>query len=138
MIKKIFIGTDIFLDVALARKPFFEASRIVLALAENNIIYANTSSNCIANIYYILRKTGGDNDARVFISKLLNYISIIPIDHQDVIEALKSKFIDFEDALQNESAVKHQCEYIITRNTEDYKTSDLTISLPIDFVNLYR
>ena len=89
MIKKVFIDTDIVLDVALARAPFFSASKMILAMAENNIIIGNISSNCIANIYYILRKAGGDSDARKFISNVVKYIGVITIDHQNVVEALK-------------------------------------------------
>jgi predicted nucleic acid-binding protein len=138
MIKKVFIDTDIVLDVALAREPFFSASKTVLAMAENNIIIGNISSNCIANIYYILRKTGGDSNARKFISNIVKYIAVITIDHQNVLEALKSKFSDFEDALQHYSAVKNQCEYIITRNIEDYKNSKIKVVLPEDFIKMYE
>ncbi len=138
MLKKIFIDTDIVLDVALARAPFFVASKMILAMAENNIIIGNLSSNCIANIYYILRKSGGDSNARKFILNIVKYITVITIDHQNVLEALKSKFSDFEDALQNYSAVENQCEYIITRNTNDYKNSKLKVVLPEDFIKLYQ
>ena len=138
MIKKVFIDTDIVLDVALAREPFFSASKIVLAMAENNIIIGNISSNCIANIYYILRKTGGDSNARKFISNIVKYITVITIDHQNVLEALKSKFSDFEDGLQHYSAVENQCEYIITRNIEDYKNSKIKVVLPEEFIRMYE
>ena len=99
MIKKVFIDTDIILDVALAREPFFTASKIILAMAENNIIIGNISSNCVANIYYILRKSGGDNKARKFILNIVKYITVIVINHQNVLDSLRSKFSDFEDAL---------------------------------------
>jgi len=138
MIKKIFLDMDVILDVALARKPFFEASKTVLALAENNIVIACISSNCIANIYYILRKSGGDKKARVFISGLLQYISVIPIDYNDIIAALDSKFTDFEDGIQNFSAIKHQCECLITRNIDDYENSEMQIYLPQDFLGSYK
>jgi len=138
MIKKVFIDTDIVLDVALARAPFFSASKMILAMAENNIIIGNISSNCIANIYYILRKAGGDSDARKFISNVVKYIGVITIDHQNVVDALKSKFSDFEDALQNYSAIENQCEYIITRNIVDYKNSKLKVILPEDFIKIYQ
>jgi len=138
MIKKVFIDTDIVLDVALAREPFFSASKRVLAMAENNIIIGNISSNCIANIYYILRKTGGDSNARKFISNLVKYIAVITIDHQNVLEALKSKFSDFEDALQHYSAIENQCEYIITRNIEDYKNSRIKVVLPEEFIKMFE
>ena len=138
MIKKIFIDNDIVLDVALARKPFFSASKIILAMAENNIIIGNISSNCVANIYYILRKFGGDNKARKFILNIVKYITVITIDHQNVLEALKSKFSDFEDALQHSSAVENRCEYIITRNIEDYKNSKIKVLLPEEFIRMFQ
>jgi predicted nucleic acid-binding protein len=138
VIKKVFIDTDIILDVAMARKPFFSASRTILAMAETGMIIGVTSSNCIANLYYILRKVGGDTDARAFISGLIKYVSVIAIDHHNVLEALKSKFPDFEDALQNCSAQENQCEYVLTRNTADYKGSKLKVSLPEDFIKLYQ
>lgn len=138
MIKKVFIDTDILLDVALAREPFFPASKMILAMAENNIFIGNVSSNCIANIYYILRKSGGDSNARKFISNIVKYITVITIDHQNVLEALRSKFSDFEDALQHYSAVENQCEYIITRNIEDYKNSKIKVVLPEEFITMYQ
>jgi len=138
MIKRVFIDTDIFLDVALARQPFFTASKIALAMAENNVIIGNISSNCIANIYYILRKSGGDINARLFISKIIKYVNVITINHQNVIESLNSTFSDFEDGLQNFSAAENQCEFIITRNIQDFKDSKLKIILPEDFIKLYQ
>jgi len=137
MIKKVFIDTDIILDVALAREPFFKNSKMILVMAENNIIIGNISSNCIANIYYILRKVGGDSIARKFILGLVKYITVITIDHQNVLDALKSKFSDFEDALQNYSAIEQQCEYIVTRNINDYKNSKLKVASPEDFIKLF-
>ena len=138
MIKKVFIDTDVILDVAFARDPFFSASKIILAMAENNIIIGAISSNCVANIYYILRKAGGNSQARKFISTIVQYITVITIDHKNVLDALKSKFSDFEDALQHDSAVEHQCEYIITRNIEDYKNAEIPVLLPEEFIGMFQ
>ena len=138
MKEKVFIDSDVILDVALARNPFFPASKMILAMAENNFIIGSISSNCIANIYYILRKLGGDIKAREFISNIVKYISVITINHQSVLKALKSKFSDFEDALQYYSALENQCEYIITRNIEDYKNSKINILLPEEFAKTFR
>jgi hypothetical protein len=79
--KKVCIDSDLLLDVALGREPFFTASKGVLALAENDLIIGNISSNCVAKVYYILKIIGGDPNARKFISTLVNYISVIPMDH---------------------------------------------------------
>lgn len=138
MIKKVFIDSDILLDVALAREPFFSTSKLILAMAENNMVIGTVSSNCVANVYYILRKAGGDGNARKFISALVSYLTVIAIDHQNVLDALKSKFSDFEDALQNYAATEQHCEYIITRNTADYAHSKLKIALPEDLIRLFQ
>jgi hypothetical protein len=58
-------------------------------MAETGMIIGVTSSNCIANLHYTLRRVVGDTDARAFISALIKYISVIAIDHDNVLEALK-------------------------------------------------
>ena len=138
MIKRVFVDTDVILDVALARKPFLEHSKIVLAMLENNIAIGHVSSNCVANIYYIFRKVGGDINARELIRKLLKYMTVISIEQSDVFEALKSNMPDFEDAMQNYSAIRNQCACIITRNIEDYQSSKLDVYTPLEFINLYK
>jgi predicted nucleic acid-binding protein len=138
MIKRVFVDTDVILDVALARKPFLKHSKSVLAMLENNIAIGHLSSNCVANIYYIFRKVGGDVHAREFIKKILTYMTVVSIEHSDVVEGLKSSMPDFEDALQNYSAIRNQCACIVTRNIEDYTSSTLDIYTPSEFINLYK
>jgi len=138
MIKRVFVDTDVLLDVALARKPFLEHSKSVLAMLENNIAIGHLSSNCVANIYYVFRKVGGDVHAREFIQKILKFMTVVSIEHSDVVEGLKSSMPDFEDALQNYSAIRNQCACIVTRNIEDYKSSTLDIYTPSEFINLYK
>jgi predicted nucleic acid-binding protein len=137
MIRRVFVDTDVILDTALARKPFFKASRMVLALLENRQAIGFISSNAVGNIYYILRKAGGDEKARWFLRELMKYLTVIPMDHSHIIEALDSKFTDFEDALQNFTALRNQCECIVTRNTADYIHSSLPVYSPLEFLHLF-
>ena len=57
--KRVFIDTNILLDVALERRPFYTASKAILTLAEQRKITGYTTSLSMANGYYILRKAGG-------------------------------------------------------------------------------
>jgi hypothetical protein len=50
---------------------------------------------------------------------------------------IKKVFID-TDALQNYSAIENSCEYIITRNIDDYKNSKLQVLQPEFFMKLYQ
>ena len=65
------------------------------------------------------------------------YITVIAINHQNVLDSLRSKFSDFEAALQHSSAVGNQCEYIITRNIEDYKNAEIKVLLPEEFIGMF-
>lgn len=57
------------------------------------------------------------------------------MDKDVVLNALESAFNDFEDALQNFSAVKHgDIHSIITRNIKDYKHSTLNVITPDVFL----
>lgn len=138
MIKRVFVDTDIILDVALARKPFLESSKLVLALLENYIAIGFITSNEITNIYYILRKAGGDQNARKFISGLVKYLTVISVEHADILNALSSKMPDFEDSVQHYAALRNQCDFIVTRNVDDFKYSEITVYSPIDFLSIYK
>ncbi len=53
--------------------------------------------------------------------------------------ALQQKdFEDFEDCLQEKCAEEAGAEYIITRNTEDYKNSSIQAETPHDFLGKHR
>jgi predicted nucleic acid-binding protein len=138
VIKRVFVDSDVILDVALARMPFLEHSKMLLSMLENGLAIGFVSANSIANIYYVLRKAGDDTKARFFISSILKYLTVIPSNHVNILDALKSDFSDFEDAIQYFSALENQCECIITRNVEDYKKSKLNVYLPLEFLNLFQ
>lgn len=53
------------------------------------------------------------------------------MDKEVVLGALNSDFKDFEDALQNFSAMENgEIKIILTRNIKDYRKSDLAILTP--------
>ena len=136
MIKKVFIDSDIILDVATGRMPFVDNSRNVLAFIENGKALGYISSNSVTNIYYILRKIGTSKKAKVFIEEILKYLSVLPVTHLAIVGALRSEFSDFEDAVQDQCACSNQCECIVTRNGQDYKKSTLEVYTPEEFLAL--
>lgn len=138
MIKRVFVDSDIILDVALARNPFVETSKLVLVLLENFVAIGFITSNEITNIYYILRKAGGDTSARIFISEIVKYLTVISVEHDDILKALGSKISDFEDSVQHYAALRNQCDCIVSRNIEDYKLSDIKVYSPVEFLNQYK
>ena len=135
---KVFIDSDIILDVATGREPFYIDSTAVLSLVENEYALGVMSSNSITNIYYILRKISSGEKAKNFIKTILNCITVISVEHEDIQKALESKFNDFEDGVQHFSAKRNRCDYIITRNIRDYVFSEIEVIEPKEFILLYK
>ncbi len=55
---KILLDTNILLDVALERQPYFEASEQILFFAEPGQIAGYISASTFGDFYYIIRKDG--------------------------------------------------------------------------------
>jgi len=138
MIDKVFIDSDIILDVATGRKPFVENSTRVLSLVEDGKALGMISSNSVTNIYYILRKLSSSEKAKDFIRSIVSFLSVTAVIHSNIIQAIDSGFSDFEDAVQYYSALTHQCSYIVTRNIDDYKESDIPVLEPKEFIALFE
>ncbi|WP_373518520.1 type II toxin-antitoxin system VapC family toxin [Pricia sp.] len=131
MMEKVLMDTDVLLDFFFDRKPFSDHTAQVLNLCEEKKIEGYTTPVSIANTYYLLRKTAKHEAVIDKLNQLLNIIDIVKMDRKVVVMALNSNFKDFEDALQNFSAVENRTiEIILTRNIKDFKNSELAILTP--------
>ena len=127
----VFIDTDIILDFFFDRAPFAEFATQLLNNCEEKEINGFTTPVVISNVYYMLRKVGKHDIVIEKIKQLLTIIEITSMDKKVVLNALNSKFKDFEDALQNYSAVENgSIDLILTRNIKDYRKSELAVMTP--------
>ena len=128
---KVLIDTDVLLDFFFDRKPFSRYATEVLNLCEENKLSGYTTPVIISNVYYLLRKTAKHDIIVERIKQLLHIIEIINMNKNAVLNALNSEFKDFEDALQNFSAIENgKIKIILTRNIKDFKKSELAILTP--------
>ena len=127
----ILLDTDVILDAFFDREPFAEFSTEILNLCEQKKINGFTTPVIISNVYYLLRKTAKHQIIIEKLKQLLSIIDIIKMDKQAVLNALNSEFKDFEDALQNFSAIENrQITIILTRNLKDFSKSSLAVLTP--------
>lgn len=138
MIEKLFIDTDIILDIVLKREPFFTYSQKVLSLIERNYFSGFTSSLIIANCYYIINSNRDEKTALKTISKLRSIINVLPFTDKEIGESLNSRFKDFEDGVQYFIALNNSINNLITRNISDYRNLDINVLTPKDFLNLEK
>ena len=124
---RVFVDTDVVLDLLTKREPFFQSAILLFNLAEQKEIDAYISPISISNLFYILRKINGNAAAISAINKLRLILGIVRMDQRVVDFALTSGFNDIEDALQYYTAVENNMEVLITRNVKDYKKRDIQI-----------
>ncbi|HET7115182.1 MAG TPA: PIN domain-containing protein [Hanamia sp.] len=131
---KIFIDTTIFLDALLKCEPFKKHAEDLLNLCDERVFNAYTSCVSFINITYFLQKFS-KVDYAGSLEKILNTITIIPLENTDFKKALTLNFSDSEDAYQAVAALKERgIKYIITRNVKDFKKSKVKAISAEDFL----
>jgi len=118
---KVFIDTNLVLDVLAERKPFYETSARIWELVEKRDLTGYLSGTTITDVFYILRKQLGSERAYDTVSKIMMVFDITSVSQADIKKALNLGFKDFEDALQVVCAKKTGAKYLITRNKEDFQ-----------------
>jgi len=135
--KKLFIDTNIVIDLLSRRVPFYEEAANLFSLADKKIIELSISSLTIANTSYILLRQTNSTSAKEILRKLRLIINILPLDDKIIGIALNdNSFDDFEDGLQYFTAIENNQDLIITRNLKDFKNSDLPVMTAKQFLKM--
>lgn len=131
---KVFVDTDVILDLLSERIPHFHFSAVLFTFAEMGKIELYTTPLIFANTFYILRKQLGNDEAKKALRKLRILISVIDSSEAIIDKALNSTFNDFEDAIQYYTALENGIKIILTRNLRDYKNADMIVQTPETFL----
>ena len=135
--KSIFLDTNVLIDFFADRKPFsIEAARLFNYSFKKKIsIYISAVS--YNNIYYILRQSCSHTETIKMLTELSEWTDIIDVSKDIINKSLKSDFKDFEDAIQYNCAKSlNKIDFIVTRDTKDFKKSSLPILTPKEAVTL--
>ncbi len=136
--KNVLINSEVILDFFLAREPFCKNASLILTLCEKKKIKGFVTPVIVSNVFYMLRKISKREIVIARLKELISFVDVIDINKEFVIQALNSKFNDFEDALQNYAAEQsRKIDAIITRNTKDYKHSSLNVLTPTEFLKIF-
>ena len=134
--KKVFLDTNVLIDVLEKREPFVKESANVVALGIYNIVQLQTSVLSLANCFYVTRKTLGKKDAIAAIRALRRYVHVSPMGENEFDLAFAQEASDNEDLLQYFSAISAGCEVLVTRNEKHFPADgDLSVMSPEAFLN---
>lgn len=131
--RKLFLDTNVVIDLLDKRDPFYRAAVSIFSLAYEGKVLLYVSPMTYATASYLLRKQGRDK-MRLLLRNFRQLSKVTVADERVVDDALASDFGDYEDALQYYSALRENVEAIITRNTKDFADSSLPVLTPDEFL----
>ncbi|MDP4007763.1 MAG: PIN domain-containing protein [Candidatus Peregrinibacteria bacterium] len=134
MIHSVYVDTDVIFDVLTKREPYYNGSAKLFSLIENGKLTAYVSPLSFANMHYILRKISSSAKSKSTLKKIFSLVKISPFTEDVLAKALDCDFKDFEDAIQNFSAINCKAKCIITRNLRDFTKSALPSFSPEEFL----
>ena len=127
---KVLLDTNIIIDDALEREPFWDASEQVLSLIEKGTIVGYISASTFSDLYYIIRKARCRDWTLTYLTQLVTFCQIATVNQTVITMAFTTNFKDFEDAIQYSTAVVNQLDGIITRNPQDFPVVTQRIITP--------
>lgn len=134
--KRILFDTNIILDIALKRYPFFNDAFKLFELIDEKKIAGSITAPTVTDIYFISKKEKGHPEAIQFINNLIKVVDVIGVDKEVIVNALFLKIFDFEDAVQISAAEFNEINTIITRNKSDFVNTAIQILTPVEFLDL--
>jgi predicted nucleic acid-binding protein len=139
MANKILIDTNVLIDFALIRKPFSDDANEIIELCLRGKIKGCIAAHSIADMYYIFRKDMEPHRRRETLINFCEIFEVIDVDKNKLVISLENEnFSDFEDCLQMECAKEFRADYIVTRNTDDYRTSEIPAITPKEYLEILR
>ena len=132
---KVLLDTNVVLDVLLARKPFLDDSFSAMekALEKGHLLFL--SATAATDVYYLCRKAmERKEDALDALDRVTQIVRIAPVNEDCILEAMRSDFSDFEDAVVEQIATLLQADCILSRNAPDFKKSSHRVLTPTEFI----
>lgn len=133
---RLFLDTNLLLDVLAERKPFYQPAACIWSLCETGVCQGVISAISFNNVFYIVRRARNAEVARRALVLMRDIFDSVAPDQQILNQAIDSNIRDFEDAIQFFSAQRAAADYLLTRNAADFPKARLPILAPDEFLSL--
>ncbi|MBN2261322.1 MAG: PIN domain-containing protein [Prolixibacteraceae bacterium] len=134
MKEKLFLDTNVVIDLLGERDPFYVSAAKIATLADKGKIQIFVSALTYSTVYYLLSRFENKEIVKEKIRKFKVIAETSDLTDMIIDKGLASKFSDIEDSLQYHSAVKKECNIIITRNSKDFKESEIPVLTPDEYL----
>ena len=132
---KLFIDTNIVLDLLQYREPWINDTLVLFQLAKENKVELIMSDLTFVNVVYIAGKNVDENTLKETLVKLKKFVKVVSIGDVCIEQALNGDFSDFEDEVQYYAAKREQADYILSRDKKGFGMSDIPVMSVKEFLN---
>lgn len=130
---KVFLDTNVIVDVLAAREPFYRDSQSVVSYCEHHRGAGCLSALTFCTAAYVLRKYLGKESLPEKMRQLRQVFHVPPVTEATVDWAIDAGLSDFEDAMQYESAKSGATDVIVTRDKTGFISSEIPVLTPSEF-----
>lgn len=129
---KVFLDTNILLDVLDASRPFHSSSTKIFEAVDSHPLELVLTGLSLVNTEYVLRRQGVPKaKLRSFLGTLCTLCSTASTDLAQIEGALSADWPDFEDAVQYHAALAHgRVQVIVTNDILGFRRSRIPVMTP--------
>ena len=127
---RVLFDTNVLLDVLGHREPFHEAALALWSLVEAGKIDGVISAISFNNVYYVVRKSNGQQPAIAAVRALRQRFRVVALGATIIDDALRSGIGDREDAIQYASAARVGADCIVTRDATGFRAGVIPVLAP--------
>lgn len=133
---KIFLDTNIIIDLVLNRHPWVRYELVLLELSRQKKLSLAVSDISFLNLAYAVRKVMSPDDIYAAMTDLLKYMDVAAAGGSVIRSAVSLRWKDLEDCVQYLVARKESADYIITRDLAGFSLSDIPVMTPVEFLSI--
>jgi predicted nucleic acid-binding protein len=134
---RVFLDTNILLDVLLNRPGLAEESEAAIVRAEELRAELFVAWHGLATAYYLLRRGRTEEEALGEVDRILSWAQVATAGDPAARQAREMGFTDFEDAMQAASAEACGATWIVTRDSAGFKNSRVAAISPVEFLRRF-
>ena len=131
---RVFLDTNILLDIVEQRMPFYTGSQAVLDECDQRGFEIFVAWHGIATVFYITAKKRDETYALEMIRDLLTWATVATVGQDEALEALSYGIADYEDALIAAAASASGVDWLITRDEAGFLKGPVSPINPADFL----
>ena len=134
---KLFIDTNVVLDLLQYREPWIHDTLVLFQLAKEKRVELIVTDLTFVNVVYIAGKNVDKKKLNETLVGLKKFLTIVPIGDACIEQALSGNFADFEDAVQCFAAKREKVDYILSRDEKGFYMSEIPVMNVTEFLNSY-